>query len=90
MRTTLALGNLRQRALVLSALSDLPQANVATDTEVRQFIDRHALFGRGIGYIDAHLLAAARLTAGASVWTRDQRLQGIADRLGLTAALPKP
>ncbi len=86
----LALGNLRQRALVLSALSDLPQASVATDTEVRQFIDRHALFGRGIGYIDAHLLAAARLTAGASVWTRDQRLQGIADRLGLTAALPKP
>jgi predicted nucleic acid-binding protein len=45
----LALGNLRQRELVLEALSDLPQANIATDAEVLHFIDRHALFGRGIG-----------------------------------------
>ena len=85
----LALGNLRQRALVLGALSDLPQASVATDAEVRRFIESHALFGRGIGYLDAHLLAAARLTAGAQVWTRDQRLHGVADRLGLAATLPK-
>ena len=79
----LALGNLRQREIVLNALSDLPQASVATDMEVLHFIDRHTLFGRGIGYIDAHLLAAAQLTAGAGLWTKDKRLHGVAVELGL-------
>ena len=60
-----ALGNLRQRGLVLSALRELPQATVATDEEVPHFIDRRTLFGLGIGYVDAHLLAAVRLTEGA-------------------------
>jgi hypothetical protein len=50
-------------------------------------IDRQALFGRGIGYVDAHLLAAARLTAGSKLWTRDRRLQSVAAQLGLGAAL---
>jgi predicted nucleic acid-binding protein len=79
----LALGVLRQRALVLDALSDLPQASVATDTEVLQFIDRHRLFGRGIGYIDAHLLAAVLLTMGATLWTHDKRLHSVAESLGV-------
>jgi predicted nucleic acid-binding protein len=79
----LALGNLARRALVLTALSDLPQAVVATDAEALHFIERHALFGRGAGYVDIHLLAAARLTAGANLWTRDKRLHGIAVQLGL-------
>jgi len=61
----LALGNLRQRGLVLSALRELPQATVATDEEVPHFIDRRTLFGLGSGYVDAHLLAAVRLTEGA-------------------------
>jgi hypothetical protein len=82
----LALGNLRQRAIILEALSDLPQAKVATDREVRYFIDENALFGRGIGYVDAHLLAAVRLTTGAALWTRDKRLHGVADRLKLAMA----
>jgi predicted nucleic acid-binding protein len=79
----LALGNLRQREVVLDALSDLPRASVATDVEVLHFIDRHALFGCGIGYVDAHLLAAVRLTAGAELWTKDRRLHGVAVELGL-------
>jgi predicted nucleic acid-binding protein len=79
----LALGNLRQREIVLDALSDLPRAGVATDMEVLHFIDHHALFGRGVGYIDAHLLAAVRLTAGAELWTKDKRLHGVAVELGL-------
>jgi predicted nucleic acid-binding protein len=82
----IALGRLRQRDLVLNALLDLPQATVATDEEVRHFIDRHALFGAGIGYVDAHLLAALRLTATAALWTRDKRLHVVADRLGLAMA----
>ncbi len=83
----LALGNLRQRETVLDALSDLPRAGVATDVEVLHFIDRHALFGRGVGYIDAHLLAAVRLTAGAELWTKDKRLHGLAAELGLAMTL---
>jgi predicted nucleic acid-binding protein len=84
----IALGALRQRDLVLGALRELPQAILASDEEVLHFIDRHALFGHGIGYVDAHLLAAVRLTAGASLWTRDRRLQRVAAQLGWAAALP--
>jgi predicted nucleic acid-binding protein len=54
---------------------------VATDAEVRAFIDQHKLMGRGIGYIDAHLCASARLS-GVRLWTRDKRLQTIASELG--------
>jgi predicted nucleic acid-binding protein len=85
----LALGNLRERDLVLSALRELPQATVASDDEVLHFIDRQALFGLGIGYVDAHLLAAVRLTAGAKLWTCDSRLQAAATQLGLGMA-PQP
>ena len=83
----LALGNLRRRDAFLSDLRDLPRAAVATDEEVISLIDRQTLFGRGIGYVDAHLLAAARLTAGTKLWTRDHRLQAVAAQLGLAAAL---
>lgn len=81
----LALGNLRQRALVIGALRDLPQAVTATDDEVLDFIERHALAGRGIGYVDAHLLAAVRLTPDALLWSRDRRLSDVARQLGLAA-----
>ena len=79
----LALGDLRQRETVLAAMSDLPRASIATAEETLRFISRHALFGRGIGYIDVHLLAAVRLTAGAALWTHDKRLRGGAVELGL-------
>ncbi len=83
-----ALGNLPRREVVLSELRDLPQAAVATDEEVRDLIERQALFGRGIGYVDAHLVAAVRLTADAKLWTADRRLQTVAAELGLAANLP--
>ena len=86
----LALGELRQRVLVLEALSNLPRAAVASDTEVLHFIERQRLFGRGIGYVDAHLLAAVRLSSGATLWTRDRRLHGAAEQLGLAMRHPKP
>jgi predicted nucleic acid-binding protein len=83
-----ALGNLPRRDVVLSELHDLPQAAVATGEEVLDLIERQALFRRGIGYIDAHLLAAVRLTANAKLWTADRRLQTVAAQLGLAAMLP--
>jgi predicted nucleic acid-binding protein len=80
----LAVGNLRVRNTVLEALLNLPVARTATDEEVRLFIDRNLLFGLGIGYIDAHLLASVRLTVGSLLWTRDKRLQSVAERLSLS------
>ena len=82
-----ALGHLRHRSAVLQQLRDLPQAAVATDEEVLGLIEREKLFGRGIGYIDAHLLAAVRLTPEAKLWTADRPLQAVAAELGLAAML---
>jgi predicted nucleic acid-binding protein len=84
----LALGNLQRRDPVLADLRDLPQAVVAEDEEVMEMIDECSISGRGIGYVDAHLLAAVRLTAGARLWTQDRRLQTIAAELGVAAGLP--
>ena len=82
----LALGSLRKRDVVMSLLSHLPSSAVATDSEVLSFIVRNALFGRGIGCVDVHLLAAARLTAGTRLWTNDRRLGAVAERLGVGMA----
>ncbi|MEO8714501.1 MAG: PIN domain-containing protein [Acetobacteraceae bacterium] len=79
----LAVGNLRQRDLVLTDMRDLPLATLATDWETLEFIGRHSLFARGISYVDAHLLASVRLTPSAALWTRDRRLHDAADRLGV-------
>ncbi|MBA2598343.1 MAG: type II toxin-antitoxin system VapC family toxin [Chloroflexia bacterium] len=81
----LALGHLRQRETVLLTLRKMSQAMVVTDSEVVQFVGRNRLFGVGIGYVDAHLLVAVRLTLGASLWTRDKRLLAVADWLGLAS-----
>lgn len=79
----LALGNLRQRSLIIGSLSDLPKAGVATDDEVLSFIERLRLFGLGIGYVDVHLLASTRLTPDTRLWTLDRRLADAAGRFGL-------
>lgn len=79
----LACGNLTNRDEVLRLLGVLPAAPTATDPEVRSFIERRALMGRGIGYIDVHLLASAALAGVARLWTRDRRLAAVAEELGL-------
>ncbi len=82
----LALGNLQQRHNVLAALQNLPAANVATEQEVLSLIARHALYGTGIGYVDAHLLASARLSPNCKLWTFDKRLQVAAVALGVACS----
>lgn len=84
----LALGHLPQRYAILNAMRLVPQTLVASHDEVLEFINKHKLFGLGIGYVDVHLLAAARLGAGTTVWTRDRRLHDAAQRLSLAANLP--
>lgn len=79
----LACGNLTNRVELLSLLRDLPPAPLATDAEALGFIDRHELMGRGIGYIDVHLLASVALAGPARLWTRDKRLAIVADSLKL-------
>ncbi|MFW6243721.1 MAG: type II toxin-antitoxin system VapC family toxin [Desulfovibrionales bacterium] len=69
----LACGNLKNRKKILSLLQELPMATRATDQELMQFIDARNLMGRGLGYIDIHLLMSALLT-GIPLWTLDKRL----------------
>ena len=80
------MGSIRNRLEILRLLDDLPSAIVATAAEVREFVDQHELFGVGIGYVDAQLLAATMLSVDAALWTRDRRLHTPAQRLGLAYA----
>lgn len=82
----LACGNLRRRADVLRHLGALPRSPVATDDEVLRFIEVHRLMGKGIGWIDVHLLAAVALSPGTRLWTRDRRLDTVARTLGIRFA----
>ncbi len=81
----IALGSIGQRQSVILMLRGQHKAPIATHDEVLDLIERERLHGLGIGYVDAHLLASARL-ANATLWTRDKRLDMAADRLGLRAA----
>jgi len=77
----LACGNLRNRTELLGLLQSLPRLAAATADEALFFIEQQHLMGRGIGYIDAHLLAAA-VMHGARLWTKDKRLNAIAEEKG--------
>ena len=76
----LALGNLRNRAEILTHLNRLPQLAVASHAEVVAFIERRRLFGLGIGWVDVHLLVAV-LLAGARLWALDAQLVRVARRV---------
>ena len=82
----LACGNLRNRADVLELLQGLPAAVVASDSEVLLLIERDQLMGRGIGYVDAHLLASVKLSH-CQLWTQDRRLAVLTQERGL--AMPE-
>ena len=83
----LALGSLRDRARTLGMLERLPQVKVAQLSEVRRMIEVQALYSKGIGFTDAHLLASALITPGAQLWSRDKRLRSIALALNIDAGL---
>lgn len=79
----LALGSLKSRALVLEHLRNLPGLPQADPGEVLWMVERHALFGRGLGWVDANLLASLLITPGWALWTRDRRLRTAATQLGV-------
>ncbi len=78
----LACGNLKDRAVILSFLQMLPMAIEAEHEEVLAFIENNRLMGRGLGYVDVHLITSAILT-GVSVWTLDKKLAQAADSLNI-------
>ncbi len=78
----LACGNLKNRATVLSDLKALPPAEIATNEEVLGLIEDRKLWGRGLGWIDAQLLASALLSR-CRLWTLDKRLAAVASELEL-------
>jgi len=79
----LACGNLKNRVTLLSDLSALPQAHRASDADVMHLIDVRGLWGRGLGWVDVHLLAAA-LVSSCRFWTLDKRLDSAASELALS------
>jgi predicted nucleic acid-binding protein len=83
----LAMGNLRARQAWLYDLQKLPFASLADDHDVLALVEHRRLFGRGIGYIDAHLLAATLLSPGASLWSLDQRLSAAAMQMKIASPL---
>jgi predicted nucleic acid-binding protein len=80
----LALGRLKRRTEILGFLGDMPPAELASHDEVLEFVDRHDLAGKGVGWVDVHLLASAALGRG-SLWTLDRRLAAAAADLELSA-----
>ena len=84
----LACGNLRARGSLLELLRRLPLAPTATDQEAHTLLHRRKLMGRGIGWIDVHLLASTALAAPARLWTHDRRLATIAAELKVAVTGP--
>jgi len=78
----MSLGNLKHRDEVLGLLKKLPQVELLSDEEVLIFVEKHKLFGKGIGWIDAHLLASAYLSQ-IPILTHDKNLNLIAKILNL-------
>lgn len=83
----LALGAIRDRGTVMGLLDRLPSVTTARESDVRHLVDEVPLWGRGLSLVDAHLLAATRITRGSRLWTRDRRLADAARALGVAASL---
>ena len=77
----IAMGSLRQRKVILEELRQLPIVNSASNAEVMAMVEWHDLHSRGIGFVDAHLLASVHLAQNANLLTKDKRLHAQAERL---------
>jgi len=84
----IACGNIKNRKQIIGFMQSLPVAVRANDEETLDFIETHALMGRGIGLIDAHLLASCLLTP-CSLWTFDKRLWALAVKLEVALGHPR-
>ena len=78
-----ALGSLKNRKEILTLLQALPMTPSLEDREVLQFIDAYSLVSRGIGLVDVHLAASAKLS-GIPLWTADKKLAAVFDDLKIS------
>ena len=78
----LACGNLQSRTIILSLLKALPMTVAMEHEEILTFIEKRGLMGKGLGYVDIHLLASA-VISGLPIWTLDKKLEQVADTLHL-------
>ena len=81
----LACGHISNRTEILKLLSELPTVTLATNEEAMHLIEKHRLGGKGLGWIDVHLLASA-LLSHTPLWTRDRKLTAIARTLGISGS----
>jgi predicted nucleic acid-binding protein len=82
----LAVGSIAKRQAVLEERGKLPRVQPASHSEVMAMVEWLGLFNRGIGYVDAHLIAATRQLPNGRLWTRDKSLHAQAERLGVAFA----
>ena len=85
--TELALGNLKNRSIILKALERLMIVRNVDDQGVRHLVEERQLWGRGLSAVDVALLASALVTPGVALWTRDKRLRQAARDVGVLADL---
>lgn len=85
----IVLGSLKNRQAVARALDELPTLRLASLPEVRRLIEMHPLHGRGIGLVDASLLACCLISPGTRLWTRDRRLHALAIELDCAARVSR-
>lgn len=79
----IACGSLKSREETLGYLKELIALPTVSTPEVLQFIETKKLYSRGIGLIDAHLLASTLIVPDTQLWTADKRLENIARELGI-------
>jgi predicted nucleic acid-binding protein len=84
----IALGSLRKRRKRLEELEALLEVKVAQLGEVRHMVESRALYAKGIGLTDAHLLASCLMTPGTQLWTLDGAMKKVAKALGIVVYLP--
>ena len=78
----LAAGNLKNRAEILSLFQAMPSAPMIEPEEYLEFVEVRNLMGKGLSFVDIHLLASAVLS-GVPFWTGDKRLSKAANELGV-------
>ncbi|MBV8706532.1 MAG: type II toxin-antitoxin system VapC family toxin [Acidobacteriaceae bacterium] len=84
----LACGNLKSRSQLLGDLHQLPSVQLMRDDEVLELVERRKLWGRGLGWVDMHLLASALFT-GCVLWTADRSLKQAAIETGISVTAPE-
>ncbi len=73
----LAIGNFKNRKAILSLLDSIPKLSKLTHDEFIYFLEKNSFYGKGVGFIDIHLLGSTKL-AGVKIWTLDKRLLKLA------------